>query len=244
MMINGIRAEWMKLRRSPVWLAFLLVPVVPAFMGTFNYVQNQAILDNGWYSLWTQHTLFSCYFFLPALIGIYASYLWRLEHSHTNWNAILSAPVPHWLIHASKLVILKGVILITQVWIGVLFVVSGFLVGVNGPIPPELTVWLADGLLGGLVIGALQLSLSLVMRSFALPVGVAVLGGISGLLMTARGLGVWFPYALISLGMRANRPGGEMQCDPRLFVINGVLFVLAFSVFSVMWIKKRDVAAG
>ncbi len=244
MFLRSIRAERMKLRRSPVWLAFLLLPILPAFMGTFNYLQNVAILQNGWYSLWTQHTLFSCYFFLPALIGVYGSYLWRLEHSHTNWNAILTMPVAHTFIYLSKLLVMAGVIVLTQIWSGVLFVASGKLIGLNGPIPAELPLWLLDGTLGALVIGALQLSISLVVRSFAIPVGVALVGGIGGLAAFAKGYGVWFPYALISLGMRANRPGGDMQCDPRLFVINSLLFLLIFSVFSVLWIKLRDVAAG
>lgn len=73
MMIHVLRAEQMKLKRSPVWLAFLILPIFPAIMGTFNYIQNVSILQDQWYSLWTQHTLFTCYFFLPALIGVYCS---------------------------------------------------------------------------------------------------------------------------------------------------------------------------
>lgn len=67
MLVRTIRAEWMKLRRSPVWLAFFLLPILAAVMGTFNYLQNTNILQDEWYSLWTQHTLFTCYFFLPAI---------------------------------------------------------------------------------------------------------------------------------------------------------------------------------
>lgn len=50
------------MRHSPVWLAFLLIPIIPAFMGTFNYLNNFRVLENAWYSLWTQHTIFTCYF--------------------------------------------------------------------------------------------------------------------------------------------------------------------------------------
>ena len=65
-----IRSESMKLKRSPVWLAFFLLPVISALFGTFNYINNQGVLTNEWYSLWSQHTLFLCYLFMPALIGI------------------------------------------------------------------------------------------------------------------------------------------------------------------------------
>lgn len=61
MFLRTLRAERMKLRHSPVWLAFFILPIVPAVMGTFNYLQNIDILQDQWYSLWTQHTLFTCY---------------------------------------------------------------------------------------------------------------------------------------------------------------------------------------
>lgn len=65
MLCKLIRAELMKLRRSPVWLAFIVMPVIPALMGTFNYLENLELLHSEWYSLWTQHTLFTDYIFLP-----------------------------------------------------------------------------------------------------------------------------------------------------------------------------------
>ena len=58
MLFRCIQAERQKLRRSVIFPACLLIPIIPAVMGTFNYQQNTQILTNGWYSLWTQHTLF------------------------------------------------------------------------------------------------------------------------------------------------------------------------------------------
>ena len=73
MLLKILRADKMKLRRSPVWIAFLLVPLVPAFLGTANYLANLELLKSEWYSLWTQHTLFTGYVFLPVMLGIYCS---------------------------------------------------------------------------------------------------------------------------------------------------------------------------
>lgn len=68
-MIISIRkticAEHLKLRRSPVWLAFFFLPAISAFFGTANYRMNLAVLKSEWFSLWTQHSLFLCYFFMP-----------------------------------------------------------------------------------------------------------------------------------------------------------------------------------
>ena len=44
MLLRLYRAEKIKLRRSPVWLVFIVVPAVPAFLGTMNYLNNMEIL--------------------------------------------------------------------------------------------------------------------------------------------------------------------------------------------------------
>ena len=59
MLRRCICAENRKLHASPIWLMFLILPIISAGYGTFNYLQNLEILTDGWYSLWTQHTLFS-----------------------------------------------------------------------------------------------------------------------------------------------------------------------------------------
>ena len=73
MLLRAIKAEVLKCRRAPVWLAFLVLPVFPAVLGTFNYLGNLGVLEDQWYSLWSQHTLFSSMFFLPALFGVFCA---------------------------------------------------------------------------------------------------------------------------------------------------------------------------
>ena len=94
MFLRCLKAELVKFHRSPVWLAFVLLPVFPAILGTVNYLGNIEVLENAWYSLWSQHTLFSSMFFLPALLSVFCAWQWRLEHTDHNWNSFLTAPVP------------------------------------------------------------------------------------------------------------------------------------------------------
>ncbi len=244
MLKRTIQTEFIKLQHSPVWLAFFLLPILPAIMGTFNYVQNIGILQDEWYSLWTQHTLFTCYFFLPAIIGVYCSYLCRLEHTNHNWNLMMSAPIPVSYIFLAKLFIVSFMVVLTQVWIGALFVLSGKIIGLTSPVPLELTEWLLTGTLGAIVICALQLSISLVIRSFAVPVGIALIGGIVNIAALAKGYGIWFPYSLMSLGMRANGPKNMMVYSMEQYIVNSLLFIAAFCLFSTLWLKKRDVVTG
>ena len=93
MLRRCICAENRKLHASPIWLMFLILPIISAGYGTFNYLQNLEILTDGWYSVWTQHTLFYSMFFFPAMVAAYAVYLWRLEHLGHNWNLIMAAPI-------------------------------------------------------------------------------------------------------------------------------------------------------
>lgn len=244
MFFRTLRAERMKLRHSPVWLAFFILPVLPAVMGTFNYLQNIAILQDQWYSLWTQHTLFTCYFFLPAIIGVYCSYLCRLEYTNHNWNAVMTAPVPVSYIYFSKLLAASVMVLLTQVWIGVLFVISGKLSGLSAQVPAGLPVWLLGGAVGGIVICALQLCISLVIRSFAVPVGLAWIGGVLGLAALSKGYGALYPYSLLCLGMRANHPGGPMLCSIEQFSISSFSYLALCIAFAVLWLKGRDVIVG
>ena len=66
MLLRCIRAENRKLHASPIWFMFFILPIISAGYGTFNYLQNLEILRDGWYSLWTQHTLFYSLFSSPA----------------------------------------------------------------------------------------------------------------------------------------------------------------------------------
>ena len=206
MLMRCIRAENRKLRRSPIWLLFLAVPAISAIYGTFNYRMNQGILTHGWYDLWTQYTLFYALFFFAPLIGVYAAYLWRLEHRGHNWNLIMTAPVRPFALYAAKFCAMAKMAFLTQGWLLVLFLVGGKLgAGLAGFPPPEILLWLLRGAVGGLPIIAIQLLLSMVIRNFALPVLMALGGSILGLMATTSNAGLFWPYSLMLMGMNSNR---------------------------------------
>ena len=75
---SGLPVELIKLKRNPIWIPFLLIPLISAVIGTFNFTQNQGILQNTWEDLWTQQSLFLGIFFLSPLVGILCSLLWRM----------------------------------------------------------------------------------------------------------------------------------------------------------------------
>ena len=242
MLLRAIKAEVLKCRRAPVWLAFLVLPVFPAVLGTFNYLGNLGVLEDQWYSLWSQHTLFSSMFFLPALFGVFCAWQWRLEHTDHNWNAVLTAPVPAGTLYLAKLAVDAAVSLLAMAFIGVLFVLSGKLAGITAPLPPELPRWLLFGALGGVVVCAVQLFFSLAIRAFAPPVAMALVGGILGLMVTSQGWGTAFPYSLLALGMAANNPRMELPLPSFLTGCAGYLVLAA--VLSIRWLSHRDASTA
>lgn len=241
MLLRCLKAELQKCRRSPVWLAFLVLPIFPAILGTGNYLNNLEVLDNGWYDLWSQHTLFSSTFFLPALLGVFCSWQWRLEHTDHNWNSFLTAPVPVRDLYVAKLILAAGVSVLAQGCIGALFLLSGKIAGISAPVPSELPEWLLYGALGGVSVCAVQLFLSLIIRAFAPPVALGLIGGIAGLLFTARGLGYAFPYSLLCLGMRANNPQMELNQSP--FLLSALIYCIVFVLLALRYLQRRDIAA-
>lgn len=239
MLLQCLRAERLKCRRAPVWIAFLILPLFPAVLGTGNYLANLSVLQNGWYSLWTQHTLFAAMFFLPAQFGVFCAWQWRLEHTDHNWNSLMTAPVPVRNLYLAKLLLAAGVSLLAQGSIGVLFVLSGKLAGIAAPLPPELPGWLLLGAVAGVPVCAVQLFCSLVCRAFAPPVAFSLIGGMFGLLFLGQGWGYAMPYSLLCLGMRANNPQMTLSLAP--FLLACAAYTVLFAVLSIYFMRQREV---
>ena len=241
MLYRCIQCENQKLRRSVIWSACFLIPIIPAIMGTFTYLQNLELLKSGWFSLWTQLSLFYASIFYGPLIALYASYLWRLEHLNHNWNMIMTMPVHVGDLFFGKLVIIFKVTLITQTWLGVLFFICGKLSGLPGFIPAEILFWLLRGTLAAGAVGTLQLLLSMVIRSFAVPIGIALCGSIIGFLAANKGLSMYWPYSLMVLGMNSNRNEDQLSADLLPFFVSLFLFFLLFAGISILYLKKKDI---
>lgn len=234
---TSVPSELIKLRRSPIYLAAIALPTLSAVIGTFNYLMNIGILQDEWYSLWSQHTLFLCYFFMPPLIGVYCAWSLRLEHSETNWNQLLTSVSPFKIIK-DKMLTTSGLTLVTLLWITALYIGCGKYAEISQALPAELLQWLALGLIGAVAVCSAQIFLSVVIRNFALPIVIALVGGISGMLLSSKGYWFLLPYSLFSLGMRANNPYYEV--DIPAFLAACVFFIVGFYTLSVIYLKKHD----
>lgn len=229
--------EWLKLKGSPAWVALFLLPLVSSLIGTFNYKMNIEVLQDGWYDLWSQHTLFLSFLFLPVAIGIFVGSSWRVEHTGANWNMAGVLVKPLRLI-AEKYLTCLAISWAAILWTTVLYMIAGKLAGIPGELPKELTEWVLLGMLGAAAICSAQTFLSVCIHSFMIPVGISCAGGFAGLMMTAKNIPYILPWSLMSMGLRANNPRFELNC-PAFFAgvaINTVLWLAA----ALIHLKRAD----
>ncbi len=131
----------------------------------------------------------------------------------------------------------------TEVWIGLLFLISGKLIGIASK-PPirELLIWCVFGALGGLVMAAIQLIISLYCDSFALPVGISFAGGLTGLVAMAKDAGHMYPYSLMAYGMFSNNNKQQLTAEgyPQ-FVLVCIWYLVVFTVIGAMIMERKEV---
>lgn len=244
MLLRCVRAEMRKLRGSAVWLVFLLVPLISAAYGTVNYLQNLGLLREEWNSLYTQHTLFYALLFFSPMIGLYAAYLWRMEHLGHNMNTLMAAPVPRMDVFLAKGIVVSAMVLLTQLWVFVLYIVCGkAFARLPGWPDMRLLLWMLRGTLGAVPVAALELLLAMCIRSFAVPVLLALGGGVASVVAVSRELGLLWPYALILMGMNANRSEDMLAGRGAAFGVSCAAFTLAFLAMARGLLKSRDVRA-
>ena len=86
---------------------------------------------------------------------------------------------------------------------------------------------------------SVQLFLSLVIRSFAVPIAIGLVGGVVGMLITSKGLYYFLPYSLLSVGLRANNP--QRIIDLWQFADWTVLYIVVINALGVLYLKRKDV---
>lgn len=201
-MTAAIRAELVKLRRSWVLAVACTVPLVALVTGTYNYTANSGRgIQPGWDSLWSQVVVFYSLFFMSMGIAVLAAAVWRVEHQASNWNALMTTSLPPWRIVAAKTTVLVLLILLMQaVLVAGTWVAGRLVVGLSGLMPPFIVAVAALAVVAGAAVAAWQSLLSMLIRSFAVPIALGLAGTIVGVLLPLAGftrLAYALPYSLV-----------------------------------------------
>ncbi|WP_017571268.1 ABC transporter permease [Nocardiopsis halotolerans] len=234
-----ILAELTKLRRSALWIMAVVLPLLAVITGTVNYGANEEALSSGWASYWSQVVIFYGMLFMSMGIAVMASAAWRMEHRGHNWNLLMATPARAFAILGAKLVSLALMVVVMQLVLLLMVVLSGKLVlGLDGWLPWHSTAAALLGVVAALPVVALQSLLSMLVRSFAAPVALGLLGCVAGAGVLYSGVGGVIahvvPQALVSrslsLGSTAVSDAGAI--DPS--TTSAVVFA-AVSVTLVLW---------
>ena len=155
----------------------------------------------------------------------------------------MSMPVSIIDSYLAKLLCIIKVTVLTQFWVSILYFISGKLAGLPGIFSPEIIFWLIRGTLAAIAIASLQLLLSMLIRNFAIPIGIALFGSIAGILMTNANLGNFWPYSLMMLGMNSNRNDNVLasMTDTVSYFVSIIVFFLLFFGIAIWQLKTKDV---
>lgn len=197
--MGALNAELIKLKRSLAWPVVVLLPIVLVLAGAATQLADGEQPDDGWHTVWLQSVGFYGLFPLAIGIAILGSLAWRAEHRGSNWNALMSGPTSSWRIVVAKAAVIAGLSAIMQVILLAAVIAIGKLAfNLPGMLPGQyfgITILLVVATIPTALI---QSALSMVMRSFAAPIAVAlVAAGIStAALMAVGNAALISPYGL------------------------------------------------
>ena len=235
---SALPVELIKLKRNPIWIPFLLIPLISAVIGTFNFTQNQGVLQNTWADLWTQQSLFLGMFFLAPLVGILCSLLWRMEHQGSNWNLMLTVTTPEKLVKDKWMtaVLLSSVCIL---WIAFIYLFTGkIILRLPGEVPELFWIRMLSAAVCLAAISAVQSMLSMIFRSFAVPISLAFVGSIAGLWLTVKGAYYAVPYSMLIYGMGSSSITGELNVP--VLLASCCFYILGALTCSILFLKKSD----
>ncbi|MDQ0060686.1 ABC transporter permease [Paenibacillus harenae] len=241
-MIGMIRSEWIKLRRSVVWL---LAAVSPLFVAVIGMVELEKEADFPWVAVLSIASALHAMLFLPLLVGIFSALVCRYEHASGGWKQMLSLPVSRMQVYAVKLGMVMLLIAVTQLLLLLFVLLLGFMKGFGGDIPWSL---LMKSMLGGWVaclpLAALQLFVSIAFHSFATPLAVNVILTLPNMLIVnSSQYGPYYPWAQPMLAMMPREDYGfgafNLSMETLFIVVLGSFCV--FGLAGLIYFQKKSV---
>lgn len=222
-MLRMYRSEWMKIRRSFVWLLLLVSPLVAALLGL---LESDREGEFPWLIALSMMAALHAMLFLPLLTGVYAALVCRYEHIGGGWKQLLALPVTRTQVYFVKFALIMGMVALTQLlFLGVLLLVGAAL-GFSEPPPWQtLLASVAGGWIATLPLAALQLAVSTAWPSFAAPLAVNVVMTLPNVLIVySEDYGPYYPWAqpllaMLPRGMGPNEFGAFGLSAVTLFVV-------------------------
>lgn len=235
--------EQLKLKRSKMWLIYIIGPLLGVFLAYINFFKNYDLFmspgDNAWIEAWTQVALFMGPFVLPILVGVYAALICRGEHVGGGWKQLLALPVSHSKIFLGKFLSIVRMIIITMFILMIFFVGFGYLKGMEGSLPViTLLGYMIRGILACLPLIVLQLIISIRSKTFGIPLAVTIVFTLPAIIAASTSLGQFYPWTQPMLAMSPEDESPIQSYFLFYSLLIGTFFVLL--VYGLRNFAKRD----
>ncbi|MBR8742620.1 ABC transporter permease [Nocardiopsis sp. MG754419] len=245
--MGAVRAEFLKLKRSLSLVVVIALPVMAVVTGVANTLFSGQQPADGWHTLWLRVVVFYGLFPLTVGLAVLASLVWRVEHQGGNWNALMGRQVSSLRVVLAKTVVLTALALALQVvLVGGVTVAGKVAFDLPGFLPPRYLLVSLVIVVACVPVVALQSALSMVMRSFAAPVAVALPGAVAGVFLLMAGpsaLSMALPYGLVGratqLGTGAFADGGGVGAASVILLITAALGLTAVVVAGATAVLER-----
>ncbi|MGC8230208.1 ABC transporter permease [Pseudobacillus badius] len=240
MLKNTLYVERLKLKRSKLWLLYIIGPLLGVLLAYINFLKNYDLFmqpgDNEWIEAWTQAALFMGPFILPILVGIYAAFICREEHVGGGWKQLFTLPIKHSAVFLGKFLIVIGMVTVTMLLLFIFFVVIGYVKGIEGSFPIFMLLgFVVKGILACLPLIVLQLIISIRAKTFGVPLAVSIVFTLPAIIVASTPLGQIYPWTQPMLAMS---PEDESPIQSY-----GLFYTLLIGSFTVlMWYGLRSLS--
>jgi thiol-disulfide isomerase/thioredoxin len=238
---KAFRSEWLKLRHSGmVWLllgATAFIPVINLSVGLLRDVAEGADTPNIWNLIIQNNFMSFTGFFFPMFLVLMMARLVYLEHRSDTWKLLETQPVPRFAIYFAKWEVAVIISLLSLIGLLLFALLDGAVLmifrkdyGLDKHTPDMAVALQAMGRywVASLGIITLQYFLGLLIRSFAWPMGIGLIGIIAGGIFAGFGVLPWFPYAapaFTSASYSGSMTGKILLHHEQMSVLWAVLFM-------------------
>ncbi len=250
--MGSVYSEFLKLKHSMSWSVVLVVPIIMVVSGSVSTIIGQGSFEDGWHTLWIRSVGFYGMAILPVVVAILASLVWRVEHKNGNWNALMSRPVPTAEVVLGKIAAISALSATMQAVLVVTVIILGKAFSLPGMLPAKYFLGSVLIMLACIPLAALQSALSAFLRSFAIPVMIAlVMAGISTMLLQLKLTAVLaIPYGLLThttqlgtilvSGQKTTFNASDLNVLSVSFVLVTSLVMTALIATVTTWILNRS----
>lgn len=236
-----VRSEWLKFRKSNIWLLLFVSPALAFLLGILQGYEDSPVQ---WITLYTTMISIHALLFMPLLTGIFSAFVCRYEHQGGGWKQLLALPVSRAQVFLGKGFLVILFLAITQLLFFISFYSIGIIKGFSSSFPTEI-VW--RGILGGWLacfpLAALQLWISSAWASFAAPLALNVILTLPNILVAnSAKYGPWYPWAqpfLIMIPKEGDIGSLYVSTETLLYVILGSFIIFLFCGFT--YFQKKAV---